>query len=368
MDLSNGLVDMPIIPDHSGVPGTVIDYSPASLGRYIGSPSIALAANGDYFASHDFFGPGTDNNEMAVFKSEDRGETWEKISTIFGQWWSTIFFHEEELYLLGTSREFGSPVIRRSVDGGVNWSTPQDSKSGLLSPEDKYHCAPVPVMSHDGYLWRAFELAYGPRSDWLVQVLSVPHGSDILNSDSWRFSSPLSHSGQASEWIEGNIVVAPTGELKNILRRNLIGVSPELFKLESDKAIMVNIDYEGKSLTHNIETDILNFPGGGVKFTIRYDDQSGMYWALVCKQKNPDAYRNNLVMGSSEDLINWEIKQSILHHHDMNTHAFQYVDWQFEGADIVFVSRTSFEDGLGGAHDAHDANYMTFHRVLDFRG
>ena len=52
----------------------------------------------------------------------------------------------------------------------------------------------------------------------------------------------------------------------------------------------------------------------------------------------------------------------------MNTHAFQYVDWQFEGADIVFVSRTSFEDGLGGANDAHDANYMTFHRVLDFRG
>ena len=97
--LRNGLVDMFIIPDHTGVPGTVIDYSPASLGRYIGSPSIAIAANGDYFASHDFFGPGTDNNEMAVFKSEDSGETWEKISTIFGQWWSTIFFHEEELYL-----------------------------------------------------------------------------------------------------------------------------------------------------------------------------------------------------------------------------------------------------------------------------
>jgi len=93
-----------------------------------------------------------------------------------------------------------------------------------------------------------------------------------------------------------------------------------------------------------------------------------MYWALVCKQKNPDAYRNNLVMVSSKNLINWEVKQPILHHHDMNTHAFQYVDWQFEGADIVFVSRTSFEDGLGGAHDAHDANYMTFHRVLDFRG
>ena len=119
---------------------------------------------------------------------------------------------------------------------------------------------------------------------------------------------------------------------------------------------MVNIDDGGKVLTHNRETDILDFPGGGVKFTIRYDTQSGMYWALVCKQKNPDAYRNNLVLVSSEDLINWQINYSVLHHPDMKTHAFQYVDWQFEGDDIVFVSRTSYADGLGGAHDAHDAH------------
>ena len=84
-----------------------------------------------------------------------------------------------------------------------------------------------------------------------------------------------------------------------------------------------------------------------------------MYWALVCKQKNPDAYRNNLVMVSSEDLINWEIKQPILHHHDTNTHAFQYVDWQFEGADIVFVSRTSFEDGLGGRSEEHTSELQS---------
>lgn len=358
---------MSVVTDHSEVPGTVIDYSPASLGRYIGSPSIAIAPNGDYLASHDFFGPGTNNNEMAVFKSEDRGETWKKISDIVGQWWSTIFFHEDQLYLLGTSCEFGNPVIRCSVDGGVNWSTPKDSNSGLLSSRDKYHCAPVPVISHKGHLWRAFELAYGPRSKWLVQVLSVPHGTDILNSHNWRFSNPLNHSGQNAEWIEGNVVTAPTGGLKNILRRNLIDVSPELFKLESDKAIMVNIDEEGKLLTHNRETDILNFPGGGVKFTIRYDAQSGMYWALVCKQRNPDAYRNNLVLVSSEDLINWQINCSVLHHSDMKTHAFQYVDWQFEDDDIVFVSRTSYADGFGGAHDAHDANYMTFHRVINFR-
>jgi len=43
------------------------------------------------------------------------------------------------------------------------------------------------------------------------------------------------------------------------------------------------------------------------------------------------------------------------------------VDWVFEGDDIIFVSRTAFDDDLTGAHNAHDANYLTFHRIQDFR-
>jgi hypothetical protein len=48
-------------------------------------------------------------------------------------------------------------------------------------------------------------------------------------------------------------------------------------------------------------------------------------------------------------------------------HAFQYVDWQFDGEDLVVASRTAFDDDEGGAHRAHDANFMTFHRVEKFR-
>src|SRR4051812_28468776 len=39
------------------VPGVVIDHVPPSSGLYVGSPSIAVLANGDYLASHDYFGP-----------------------------------------------------------------------------------------------------------------------------------------------------------------------------------------------------------------------------------------------------------------------------------------------------------------------
>ena len=33
-------------PDHSRVPGVVIDHSPAASGRYIGSPSITILPDG----------------------------------------------------------------------------------------------------------------------------------------------------------------------------------------------------------------------------------------------------------------------------------------------------------------------------------
>jgi hypothetical protein len=33
------------------------------------------------------------------------------------------------------------------------------------------------------------------------------------------------------------------------------------------------------------------------------------------------------------------------------------VDWQFERSDIIAACRTAYDDGLGGAHNNHDANF-----------
>ena len=35
--------------------------------------------------------------------------------------------------------------------------------------------------------------------------------------------------------------------------------------------------------------------------------------------------------------------------------------------DLVAVSRTAYDDYEGGAHSAHDANFLTFHRIKNFR-
>jgi hypothetical protein len=57
----------------------------------------------------------------------------------------------------------------------------------------------------------------------------------------------------------------------------------------------------------------------------------------------------------------------LLHHPDWEHHAFQYPDWTIEGEDLLVASRTAYDDGLGGAVRAHDANYLTFHRFSKFR-
>ena len=47
-------------------------------------------------------------------------------------YWSGLFAHGSAVYILGTSQQYGSIVIRRSEDGGFTWTHPADASSGLL--------------------------------------------------------------------------------------------------------------------------------------------------------------------------------------------------------------------------------------------
>jgi len=107
------------------VPGVVVSHLPASSGRYVGSPALAVLPNGDYVATHDEFGPKSGEEKAGVtrvFRSTDRGATWKRIATVRGAFWSGLFVHRGALYLMGTDRQYGRVVIRRSGDGGATWT------------------------------------------------------------------------------------------------------------------------------------------------------------------------------------------------------------------------------------------------------
>lgn len=358
-------------------PGTVIAHSPVKSKQYIGSPSIAILPNGDYVASHDLFMVGDNGDRTHVFGSTDRGKTWQHRTEIVGQWWSTLFVHKDSLYIMGVSKARGYCVIRKSTDGGRSWTEPKDPATGLLHADGMYHCAPVPVLVHQGRLWRAMEDANptnggkGWDRKFRSFMMSAPVDSDLLNAKSWTTTNRLVadtswFEGKFGGWLEGNAVPAPDGSIRNVLRVQ----QPNY----PEKAALIPISADGRTASFNPTHGFIDFPGGGKKFTIRFDPISQRYWSLanhVPKEfegPNAASRRNTLALVSSPDLQQWSVKQIVLQHPDVKTHGFQYADWLFDGDDLIAVVRTAFEEADGTpAHNAHDANYMTFHRIRDFR-
>jgi hypothetical protein len=359
------------------VPGVVVNHIPASTQTYIGSPSICILPNGDYVASHDHFGKGSTEHEQAltaVYKSSDQGKSWEKISEIKGQFWSNLFVHQNALYIMGTWKHHGNFIIRRSLDGGKSWSEPVDSQNGLLL-EGEYHTAPMPVIVHAGRLWRAIENARSHTTAWgkrySAMVISAPVSADLLNASSWTATNSLPYdstylNGKFGGWLEGNVVLTPEGKLVDMLR---VATSEK----GRDLAAMVEVNDQGTKVTFDPSTGFMDFTGGAKKFSVRYDKKSKRYWTLANLVKDEFAHlpassvRNTLVLKSSADLKNWTTHQILLSHPDVARHGFQYVDWQFDGRHILFLSRTAYDDEFGGARNFHDANYLTFHRIRNFR-
>ncbi len=343
-------------------PGIVIDHHPALKREYIGSPSIVIAPDKGYVASHDFFGADSTQSSSAVsrvFRSEDRGKTWRKTAEFSDQFWSNLFVHRGQLYLIGTTYEYGRIVIRRSTDGGRTWSAPC-----MLTGDTGYHTAPVPIVEKDGRLWRGME--FHPEGKWgrfEALVISASVATDLLVANSWtmtkRLAYPAQQAGAGDTWLEGNVVITPDGGMVDILRVNNL-----------EKAAIVKVA-NGELVFDRL----VDFPGGAKKFTIRYDRKTKKYWTLSNQALpqypesalTPARVRNTLVLMSSPDLLVWKVERTVLSHPDVAKHAFQYVDWQFDGNDLIVASRTAFDDEQGGAHNNHDANFMTFHRVPKFR-
>jgi len=362
--------------DISKVPGVVIDHSPASSGIYLGSASIAVLPDGAYLTKCDEFGPKSTEHERAVtrvHRSDDRGKTWRPVARIDGLFWSNAFVHKGAVYLIGTVKHHGRIVIMRSDDGGHTWTNPTDEQHGLLTATGEYHTGPMPMIVHNGRIWRAFEDAMGGTrwgERYRASVMSAPVDADLLHAESWTFSNVLARNpewlgGVFGGWLEGNAVVSPEGDVVNILR---------VACPSGGKAAIVRVDEDGKTARFDPENDIIDFPGGAKKFTIRYDEETKAYWTLAnpvmpkhATETRASSIRNTLALMCSRDLRTWRIRCVLIYHPDVRHHGFQYPDWLFEGDDLIAAIRTAYDDGLGGAHNAHDANFLTFHRFADFR-
>jgi len=367
---------------------TEVKYQPERTQTFLGSPSIVRLPDGALVASHDHFGPGCPRNHegeealISIYRSEDNGQSWISVTHVMNAYWSSLLVHQGNLYLFGTSQQYGSIVIRRSDDGGFTWTHPRDEKTGLLfrggyfHDNPNYHCAPVPILVHGGCLYRAFEDCRDARwgSGFQSLVVSAPVDADLLDAANWTMSNKLAFDpawvpedwGKLVNpgWLEGNVVADRDGQLWNILRFH----SDPL----ADKAAMVQLSADGTALAFDPGTGFIDFPGGMTKFTIRWDESTAQYLALCNNNTDParPAQRNILSLCASPDLRNWRVVKTLVEDESglswgdsLKLTGFQYVDWQFDGDDLIYLVRTAWR----GARNFHDANRMVYHTLVNYR-
>jgi len=365
---------------YRNVPGQIIAHQFRFSGKYIGSPAICRLSDTHFLVSHDVFGPKSrefERPETHIWESTDAGLNWRRISVVCGAFWSRIFAHQGALYLFGTNRHHGFLVIRRSTDGGVTWTEPTDAKNGLLRV-GLFHMAPNPVLIHDGKLHIAIEFADGEVREWGKRygtcVVSVSVEADLLDAAVWSFSPVLYHNpaylgGCFGGWLEGSTVLGPDNLITTLLR-----VEDDCSYIE--KAALVRFDTANNALLFDHESDFVPFPGGSKKFSVLFDTETSMYVALSNNisyadrniyEIEPDHIRNSVALTISSDLRTWKVVQVVLETPRIERTGFQYISFEFDGPDIIFVSRTAAPDFAFGARSYHDANFLTFHRIENFR-
>ena len=155
--------------------------------------------------------------------------------------------------------------------------------------------------------------------------------------------------------IEGTLAVDPDGQLLNIMRFGKYG-----------KAMMYRVNEKDPHAPLSSER-LMDFPANLSKFMIKYDEQTGRYFSVATRLYDPERpkARNLLSLMTSVDLVTWEVACDLYDFRDRDHKltGLQYVDFEFENDDIVFLCRTAIND----AHDYHDSNYSTFHRIKNFR-
>lgn len=359
-----------------GLPGTVVSYLHPRTGYFIGSPSLAEGSDGTLYASHDLFSGSQlasktkpDRNRVTyVYRSKDEGRSWVRVSEVNGQFWSKLLIRGRELYLLGTDKIFGSIVIRRSTNGGVSWTTPLSPELGLILKGNGYHTAPGAVVEYNGRLWKAFE-QIPPNVDWGgfgAFLISAPIGGDLLDARKWR-TTKMTHLSQKDmppgenqpAILEGNAVITPEGEL-GVLYRYFANPRPV-----PGHAVLLRYNKGADVLEFRKKSSVIPFNNPYSKFSVVYDKVSKKYWAISNRMVNNNpSNRTVLALQASSDLVMWEDRGNVVEYDgDSERNGIQYPDVVISGEDLLVLTRCAFN----GAPNFHDANYLLFHRVKDFR-
>ncbi len=346
------------------------DFKYSFSGQHLCTPSILKHPDGYILASMDLYEGKAPQNLTLIFRSDDNGKTWYHYTELFPCFWGKLFLHNGDVYMLATSTEYGDLLIGKSSDGGKHFDMPTVIHRGsCASWTPGWHKSAMPVIHHKGRIWTGIDYGSHKTGGHATCLLSVAEDADLLVAKNWSISNPLAFNpdweGSVRDdnrgFIEGNAVVFPDGDIGIIIRYLTNFGTP-------------NHGWAGLLKGNNSDPEehlkfykFVSFSGNLSKFDVLYDTKSKMYCSIINSirdEKNVTA-RNVLAFAVSSDLENWTEVCDLLNYQDQDASkvAFQYVSFDFDGEDIIYLSRTAFNN----AQNYHDNNYITFHRIENFR-
>lgn len=340
-------------------------------GQYLCSPSFVRMPDGALVASMDLYRKSYPQNLTLIYRSEDDGYTWKYACELFPCFWGKLFVYRNDLYMLGCATEYGDLLIGKSTDGGRSFCEPvvllrgSNGKNG----ETGVHKNPQPVIEYNGRIWNTLEWGSWGRGYHAAMVCSAEIGSDLMRAENWLFSEPVVYNpewegipkGESSGSLEGCPVIGTDGKLYNIMRYQMETMTPNY-----GLALVYRVNTQDPEAPLGFQR-VMEFPANHSKFEIKYDGKSDHYYTLASRilDREHVRSRNLLSLMRSKDLQKWEVVADILdkRESDPKQIGFQYVDFEIEETDILFLCRTS----INGAHSFHDSNFSVFGRIADFR-
>ena len=358
-------------------PGTVVNYLHPEDGAYafsghaLCSPSLLRLEDGTLLASMDVYEGKAPQNLTLIFRSEDQGKTWKYHTELFPCFWGKLFLHKGAVYMLAVSTEYGDLLIGRSDDGGKTFGAPVVLLRGSCHfGRPGVHKNPQNVVRCRGRIYETLEWGcWAGGTGHAAMVMSCDENADLLNPENWHFTPPVPYnpdwpgtaSGPSTGNIEGTLVVFPDGKLYNVMRYGIGDAVPSYGLV---LAYLVNTEDPDAPLTYS---HAIELPGNHSKFMIRQDPQTGRYYTIISRITSHETRnaRNLLSLMTSEDAEHWTLVCDLIDRRDDDPAlvGFQYVDFDFDGDDLIYLCRTA----MNGAFNSHDANYSTFHRVERFR-
>jgi hypothetical protein len=307
-------------------------------------------------------------NSCVVLMSDDNGLIWQEVTRVpfmAGK----LLLRDNTLHFMGSSPGRKAFQIISSTNGGRDWSAPTVLRKG-----GAYAASTGWVIHQDKLYWAIDDFGRPSRNRQII-ALSASLKSNLMQSSTWRFSGPIKHPGipqsfgqgrhDGGVWLEPN-VIRHHGKLNVIVRVRVSGKDSDA-KVPNVAAICTLNDHEDRldlQFSHYYPV-----PGAQNQFHIVHDPKSDLFWMTsnAVTGEATDSWRGwgkerrFLMLHYARDGLNW-FTAGCAAMWRMETQAFNYASLLIDGDDLLFVSRTAEH-----AHNQHDNDKVTFHRIPDFR-